>query len=313
MLLKMKNISTLILMTLLLRVQTVVKAQKFEPYQLNGGLVSAVAGRDFCVVASDTRLMDGGYEIYSRSFLTSRLWSVDGDMDMDREHDGEANGDIVIHEDGSLLVSQEGQRVKQDTTLVNTWIASAGCSADCEALKRQVRSDVRAASFWGSSLNVNQVASLLSQVLYRRRSFPFYSFCVVAGVSESGGSVYGYDAIGSYEQLAVTSAGTGRELLQPILDRLFAHFPGKEEGILSSSLLTTRSTSSKDRLEPPNVVKTQVECTPDEAISRLIRAYRSVAERDIGVGDKLVLCVTQRLDGKTSTRVNVVDVSLKRH
>jgi 20S proteasome alpha/beta subunit len=81
-------------------------------------------------------------------------------------------------------------------------------------------------------------ALALHHELYSHRGFPYYAFCLVAGLtnparcgddvvtgggSDSGaGSVYVYDAIGSYEQVAVASAGSGREYLQPILDRLFS-------------------------------------------------------------------------------------------
>ena len=62
----------------------------------------------------------------------------------------------------------------------------------------------------------------------------------------------------------------------------------------------------------PRVVDTQVSCSADEAISRLIRGYKSVAERDIGVGDSVVLCVTQRHEnGKITCRV--LSVPLKTH
>mmetsp|Transcript_25078 Transcript_25078/g.45164 ORF Transcript_25078/g.45164 Transcript_25078/m.45164 type:complete len:214 (-) Transcript_25078:559-1200(-) len=51
-------------------------AQKFDPYQLNGGLVAAVAGKDYVLIASDTRLTDGGYGINSRRYLSGRIWSA---------------------------------------------------------------------------------------------------------------------------------------------------------------------------------------------------------------------------------------------
>jgi len=272
----------------------------FEPYQLNGGLVAAVAGKDYCVVASDTRMMDGSYEIYTRRYLTSRLWNT-----------GESGDEfqLLCESDGSLSMPKSSSEASATLTQSPVWIASSGCAADCEALKRGVRMEVKASKYWNTALKANHIATLLSQVLYSRRNFPFYSFCVVAGMDDEGEpAAYVYDAIGSYEQVAVATSGTGRELLQPILDRLFA----------SSSTTDDDDDDVKGPINTiaprtmPRVVDTHVQCSADEAVARLVRGYKSVAERDIGVGDSVVLCVTQQSDhGQVTCRV--ISVLLKTH
>jgi len=44
-----------------------LKEQKFSPYADNGGTVLAVAGKDFCIVAADTRMSEG-YSIATRNY-----------------------------------------------------------------------------------------------------------------------------------------------------------------------------------------------------------------------------------------------------
>ena len=187
----------------------------------------------------------------------------------------------------------------------------------------------------GKWMSVSSVANLLQQILYSRRGFPFYSFCVVAGLHRVGGegggggnnnsrrvtrqegAVYVYDAIGSYERVAVASAGTGRELLQPILDQLFSSsssgithrddddgggggqdnkhpvsekkLDGGGDIVISSIPPERQRVGVAGSLRPP--VPTTVACSIEDAVKNVARAYQSVAEREISVGDEVVICV----------------------
>jgi 20S proteasome subunit beta 6 len=317
-------------------------AASFEPYQLNGGLVAAVAGPDFVVVATDTRLVgEGGYDILERSHLSSRLWTPDpsyidrtllgadgsvrllplvdrstsADNEAIQKSDKDVNFQSAFNAEGltlhtSDIVSSTSTHHSQNPAPV--MIASAGCQVDCEALKRLLRSEVRGLQYWlpplSSQLEPSQLSLYLSQALYRRRGFPFYSFCVCAGLQPSstfnndnvndnddafGGHVYVYDAIGSYERVAVACNGSGREMLQPILDRSFTARP--------RLCATTTQQRSYRNHRPLSQVE---DCTAEEAVRRLVQAYRAVAEREISVGDCIVLCVLQRtVEGLTQCQV----------
>eukprot|EP00985_Skeletonema_marinoi_P015352 scaffold7907_cov163-Skeletonema_marinoi.AAC.17 len=369
----------LLLSTLLLTTFSTTTAQKFDPYQLNGGLVAAVAGRDYVLIASDTRLTDGGYGVHSRRYLSGRLWSAStsssvvdvadpllsssgGDDIMTQS----INNDLIqppstittsnVHWDsnGSLLLpniistnsaSSLLQTIEPTNDLPTTttnppiMIGSAGCASDCESLKRRVRLELDALTMNNNNnnnsnnkLGVASVANLLQQILYSRRGFPFYSFCVVAGLhppqelvlrdGDGGkkrmeGAVYVYDAIGSYERVAVGSAGTGRELLQPILDQLFSDstttITSKDEDDPSITINNNDNHSNNGKsgdimaippmkqrvgvagsLRPP--VQTVVRCSVEDAVKNVARAYQSVAEREISVGDEVVICVVKSCD-----------------
>lgn len=416
----MKPFSILLTLILLSATTPFVTSQKFDPYALNGGLIAAVAGRDYVLIASDTRLTDGGYGVQSRRYLSGRLWSasssstmttladdsvmrtdvVDDSLVSTSSSDLSNGGDSAIitpdnkHElvqqspstitttsnvhwdsDGSLLLpsittdtTSSSLQLLEPTTSSNhppittittnppIIIGSAGCASDCESLKRRMRLELDALHMNGHSsyngnqqLGVDSVANLLQQILYSRRGFPFYSFCVVAGLhppvndddelvlcngndgssannSNGGregrgmgmeGAVYVYDAIGSYERVAVGSAGTGRELLQPILDQLFSdtgtptrntsdddardqsiainndenHSNNGRSGDILAVPPMKQRVGVAGSLRPP--VRTTVRCSLEDAVRNVARAYQSVAEREISVGDEVVICVVR--------------------
>ena len=221
-----------------------------------------------------------------------------------------------------------------------TLVGSAGCASDCEQLKRTVRAEVAARGGWARphaaaaaqpaqpapTPAASTVATLLLHALYSRRPFPYYAFCVLAGLDAATGAgrVHVYDAIGSGERVAVACAGApGREMLQPVLDRLFAA-PSPQRGggdgdvrrrlVRDGTALGAagQRAGSSLPLRPP--VGTHVACGADEAVMLLVKAYRSVSEREIGTGDDLVVCVLRSGAGSgDGASVEVMRFPLKKH
>jgi len=76
----------------------------------------------------------------------------------------------------------------------------------------------------GRPMTTESLAQLTSNTLYYRRFFPYYAFCIVAGLDVDGkGAVYSYDAIGSYQRLSRAAMGSGGHLMIPLLDNLVEH------------------------------------------------------------------------------------------
>ncbi|KAL3795897.1 hypothetical protein HJC23_002168 [Cyclotella cryptica] len=345
-------------------------AQKFDPYQLNGGLVAAVAGKDYVLIASDTRLTDGGYGINSRRYLSGRIWGASSSSwepistlastqlpQSSSPSAASASWNVSPakwESDGSLAMPLEEENgpkrnEHESRSLSFPWlhfihppseapknspvfIGSAGCASDCESLKRRFRLELDSLECnfpSGLKLGVQSIANLLQQVLYGRRGFPFYSFCVVAGMDNrdsdgSTGAVYVYDAIGSFERVAVGCSGTGRELLQPILDRLFSESSRNENhnhdecDIPVAAHRDVMSVPAGEQrlgvagsLRPP--VKSFVDCSWEEAVTNIARGYQSVAEREISVGDEIVICLLKsESDVNNSPTLHVISFNLKK-
>ena len=358
----MKAVATTSSILLLLSIAATTSA-KFDPYQLNGGLVTAVAGKDYVLIASDTRLTDGGYGINSRRYLSGRIWSAssssllqsslacspsvassswnvfpaqfepDGSLSMPPRNSLNMPSQVGVDENELSVMSNSLHQVGYtSTTQTNlpVLIGSAGCASDCESLKRRVRLEIDALEFdfpTGVTLGVQSIANLLQQVLYGRRGFPFYSFCVVAGIDNRDcdggtGAVYVYDAIGSFERVAVGCSGTARELLQPILDRLFSESSkevsdsdaGSQLGhhdVMSVSV-TEQRMGVAGSLRPP--VRTTVNCSWEEAVHNVARGYQAVAEREISVEDEIVICVLKTSGSqKRAPTLDMINFKLKKH
>lgn len=271
-------------------------SEKYGLYRVNGGLVSAVAGRNFVLIASNTRLTDGGHNILSRDHLDSRLWFTSA-------HGLECS-DLISHS-GSILFNPDNysREWKPINILCPTIVGSAGCNADCEAVKRVVSSQISCQLDWLNGTNflpTSTVVTILSRTLYSRRNFPFYSFCILASLDHGKGKVYTYDALGSYERVATSCAGQGHEILQPIFDRLFIARTDDDLTVAAFGKDAGHIKAKKQRrgltLRPP--VKTFVDFDVDSCTEFVWNGYKGVAEHDINIGDNVVICILRENNEK---------------
>ncbi|KAK8965386.1 Proteasome subunit beta type-1 [Platanthera guangdongensis] len=159
-------------------------------YENNGGTCVAIAGLDYCVVAADTRL-SVGYSIYTRDY--SKICNL---------------CDLLFPADKCVL-------------------ASSGFQGDMKALQKNLAAkhlvSVHLLHIYqhqhNKQMSCPAMARLLSNTLYYKRFFPYYTFNILGGLDNEGkGCVYTYDAVGSYERVGYSCQGTGGALIMPVLD-----------------------------------------------------------------------------------------------
>jgi 20S proteasome subunit beta 6 len=107
-------------------------------------------------------------------------------------------------------------------------LATSGMLADIRTFQRQIKNNM--SQFKNSNkgiISINNCAYYLSSALYSRRFFPYYTFNILSGLDDTDkGSVYNFDAVGSFEKMKFSCTGSGQLLLQPLLD---GHFNENQE------------------------------------------------------------------------------------
>ena len=163
---------------------------------------------------------------------------------------------------GYTIMSRKFHKVTQLTS--RCVVATAGMRTDTEALHKMLATRIKLyKNTHHKEPKISAIAQMLSNTLYGRRFFPYYTFNLVCGVDENGqGAMYGYDAIGSYDQVNCGSFGSGQTMVTPLLDSMF-----KDHNVLNPEMPT-------DREDTANVLRD---------------AFHSTAERDIYTGDGLEL------------------------
>ncbi|KAF9668839.1 hypothetical protein SADUNF_Sadunf14G0045100 [Salix dunnii] len=150
-------------------------------------------------------------------------------------------------------------------------MASSGFQADVRALQKVLGAKHLIYQHQhNKQMSCPAMARLLSNTLYYKRFFPYYTFNVLVGFDEEGkGCVYTYDAVGSYEKVGYSAQGSGAKLIMPVLDNQLKS---------PSPLLLP----ALDAVTP---------LTEAEAIDVVKDVFASATERDIYTGDKLEIVI----------------------
>jgi len=119
---------------------------------------------------------------------------------------------------GYAIQTRECSKMSQLTK--KAVLASCGMQSDRNTLHSVLKAHMQTYELnHGKEMSVRAISQMLSRTLYYRRFFPYYTFNLLAGLTDDGeGYVYSYDAIGSYEEQRHSCTGSGSILAMPLLD-----------------------------------------------------------------------------------------------
>ncbi len=118
---------------------------------------------------------------------------------------------------GGYVMSRRGKKVFR---IGNRMVmAAAGLFADMQTISRIVSAEIRFRELLSSMpMKVRAAAKLLSAILYRYKSFPFYSEILFAGVDEEGPHLFVLDPVGSVIEDRYAAIGTGATIAIGIVE-----------------------------------------------------------------------------------------------
>jgi 20S proteasome subunit beta 6 len=104
-------------------------------------------------------------------------------------------------------------------------LATSGMFADINFIQRHIKNNINEYQYCNKeSIFIDNCAFYVSSTLYSKRFFPYYTFNILSGIDKNQkGSVYNFDAVGSFEKVKFNCVGSGQLLIQPLLD---SHFGG---------------------------------------------------------------------------------------
>jgi 20S proteasome subunit beta 6 len=186
-----------------------------------------------------------------------------------------------------------------------TVLTAAGCISDIITLNKVLGARLTEYEHnQGIKMSTSAVAQLLSVTLYYRRFFPYYAFCMVAGLDENGkGAVYGYDAVGSYKRDEYGCMGSGQNFIMPLLDNLVSDisisnyvFMNLMDFIIIIFLYILYFFPLYDQVGHRHRLDEKKPLTQEEAVSIVKELFIVATERDIYTGDNVEIKVI-RADG----------------
>jgi len=119
---------------------------------------------------------------------------------------------------GNFISSKEGKKIYQIDDLVGMTIA--GGVGDAQSLVRTITVEAKLYKMRrGKPMNVEAIATLLSNILNGNRYYPYFVQLMIGGLDRTGPSLYSLDALGGQiEERLATSQGSGSPLAFGVIE-----------------------------------------------------------------------------------------------
>lgn len=126
---------------------------------------------------------------------------------------------------GYFIASKDVQKIFEiDEQLAMTVAGSVG---DAQALVRMLQAECRLYKMkYGKNMTAKNASSLLANIMFQYKFFPYYVQLIIAGKEEKGYGMYSIDAIGGTTEESMTATGSGSPVAYGVLESNYK--PGVE-------------------------------------------------------------------------------------
>ncbi|KAH9411043.1 proteasome [Ordospora pajunii] len=124
-------------------------------------------------------------------------------------------------------------------------------------------------------MSIHSAANMLSKILYSKRFFPYYAFCTLSGFEDGKPHIYEYDPLGSFGSVTCICNGSGKPMIQPLLDSFIDKKNWHGASITGVS--------------------------EEDCVKLVAKAFNAAAERDVKTKDGLEMYVLR--DGSVDRRM----------
>lgn len=130
---------------------------------------------------------------------------------------------------GYMVVNKDVQKVFQIDDKMGMTIA--GMVSDAQQLINIMKAEISLYKLnTGEEMKISAAAHLLSQVMYSRRMFPYYTQIIVGGVDSKGYHLFSFDPTGSIAKERYVSTGSGSPYVYGVLEKDFREGITLEQG-----------------------------------------------------------------------------------
>ncbi len=173
---------------------------------------------------------------------------------------------------GYFIANREVEKIaKIDEKMAMT---VAGSVADAQALVRIIKAEIKLYKLRSTKdMSVGSVSSILSNIMFQYKMFPFYVQLLVGGIDTSP-RIFNLDPIGGVTQETVVSTGSGSPVAYGLLEDEYSPDKSVKEnlklGLRAIGVAMKRDCASGDGIDLVAITKTGVKKHSNDEIKKLL-------------------------------------------